>query len=194
MKKVSLNKVKAAVKGIGAPIFEGELNVTLVGIRSNDTKSNSFNDLLCVIYEKDGKQVMAQYSCTTDPGTYYRLNPINVNGTAILKPGHYRSCWKIGAHKGMYEALVQHKRMTVYRDSNRDKKLDTDASEETGVFGLNLHKASFSGYSLQVDKWSAGCQVLASSADYSELMDLLKQSANQYGESFSYTLLTESQL
>jgi hypothetical protein len=43
--------------------------------------------------------------------------------------------------------------------------------------------------SLTVDKWSAGCQVFARTADYARAMDLIQQSAAGWGPKFSYTLL-----
>ena len=148
--KVTVAKIKTALNKMGAPLFKGELNLTLVGIRSDDANSNAFNDVLCVLYEDDKKLEMVQFPITTDPGVYYREHPLHVDGTAILKPGHYPACWRIGAHKGKYKALVQRGDMTVYRDCDGDAELDTDtAVTACGVFGINLHKASFSQHSLQ---------------------------------------------
>jgi len=191
--EITQKKLKDALKSKGAPLFTGDLNLTLVGIRSADTDSNLFNDRLCVLMQIDGKMQLHQFACTTDPGLYYRYNPLNTKGTAILKAGHYAGCWLLGAHQGKYKALVQRKPMTVFRDRNQDGKLDFE-NEESGLFGINLHKASFNRYSMQVDKWSAGCQVLANSDDFDTLMDLVEQSAKKYGERFSYTLLDEGDL
>lgn len=188
-------KLTDALKKAGYPLFVGELNITLVGVRSPDKNANRFNDTLCVLFEKDGKKILKKYPITTDPGTYYRENPLNVDGTAVLVPGHYKSCWRLGAHRGKYRALVQHGLMSVYRDSNKNRSIELDKSTiQSGFFGINLHRASVNNYSLQVDKWSAGCQVLASPDDFNELMDLLEQSAAKYGNSFSYTLLDEADL
>ena len=192
---ISIKSLTAALKKTGAPIFKGDLNITLVGIRSADTNANSFNDVLCVLVELDGKKRLFKYPMSADPGTFYRENPLNVNGTAVLVPGHYKGCWRIGAHQGKYRALVQKDLMAVYRDSNKNRTIETDTKTiQRGFFGINLHRASVNNYSLQVDKWSAGCQVLASPDDFNELMDLLEQSAAKYGNSFSYTLLDEADL
>ncbi|MGZ5620565.1 MAG: hypothetical protein ACXWFG_06825 [Methylobacter sp.] len=164
-----------------------------MGIRAKDLTANTFNDLLCVLYEADGRQVLEQYPITTDPGVYYREHPINVDGAAILKPGHYKGCWQIGAHQGKYLALVQRGEMTVYRDRNKDKKLDLD-HEQTGYFGINLHRAGQNAHTLKTDKVSAGCQVFANSKDFDAVMKLAQQSAAKYGNSFSYTLLDEADL
>jgi hypothetical protein len=53
---------------------------------------------------------------------------------------------------------------------------------------LNCHRARAQGTSTQVDKWSAGCQVLANSDDFDQLMKLAKYAAKHYGDSFTYTL------
>jgi hypothetical protein len=193
MEKVTIARLKESLSRKDAPLFKGELNLTLVGIRAKDTTANTFNDLLCVLYEADGKPVLEQYPITTDPGVYYREHPINVDGTAILKPGHYPKCWQIGAHQGKYIALVQRGKMTVYRDRNKDKKLDLN-HDQTGYFGINLHRAGKNALTLKTDKVSAGCQVFANSDDFDAVMRLAQQSAAKYGNSFSYTLLDEADL
>ena len=191
----SVKTVTDALKAKGFPFFRGDYNLTLVGIRSIDRDSNEFNDRLAVIYELDRKQVMHVFPMTTDPGVYYRENPMNVTGTAVLKPGHYPSCWAIGAHQGKYQALVQRGDMTVYRDGNHDDAIDMDeVSLQTGLFGINLHRANDKYSSVLVDRWSAGCQVLANPLDFDLLMALVKKSAATYGQRFSYSLLTEDDL
>lgn len=183
------------LKRLDYPVFKGDYNLNLVGIRSSDKDANSFNDRLVVIYELDRKQVMHVFPQTTDPGVFYRENPINVDGTAVLVPGHHPSCWALGAHQGKYKALVQRGPMSVYRDNNADQHIDTDdASIQTGLFGINLHRANANYSSMQVDRWSAGCQVLASPEDFDLVMALANKSAVTYGRQFSYTLLTEEQL
>jgi len=112
-------------------------------------------------------------------------------GTAVLKPGQYRGSHKIGKHKG-YPALQQVGNLTVYRDGNRDDVVDSDSSnEQTGVFGINIHRASSSNESHFVGRWSAGCQVLADPLHFGFLMSLCRQSAKRHGPVFTYTLLEE---
>jgi len=193
MEKITITQLKDALSRKDAPIFKGELNLTLVGIRSKDSDANTFNDLLCVLYEQGGKLQMQTFPITTDPGLHYREHPINVDGTAILKPGHYKGCWQIGAHQGKYIALVQRGPMTVYRDRNKDAHLDLD-HEQTGYFGINLHRAGANAHTLRTDKVSAGCQVFANSEDFDTVMELAQSSAAKYGNRFSYTLLDEADL
>lgn len=196
MNNITLNKLKGALKRRDAPIFTGHLNVNLIGIRATANEPNAFNDALCVMVDDaDGKTQLLQFPITTDPGLYYLQHPINVNGTAILMPGHYPRCWRIGAHRGQYKALVQHGAMTVYRDNNRDALADPDPNKiETGCFGINLHHASPNGYTLKVDKWSAGCQVFQNVDHFNQVMDIVEQSSHLFGPEFSYTLIDENEL
>jgi hypothetical protein len=81
---------------------------------------------------------------------------------------------------------------TVYRDNNKDDILDmTVGSEEEGLFGINLHRANAKRESTQVDKWSAGCQVVGNPNTYDAFIILCKHAAENWGDSFSYTLLLE---
>jgi hypothetical protein len=184
-----------ALDRLGYPHFKGDFNLTLVGIRSNNKDANSFNDVLAVLFSSGKNQNIVLLPMTSDPGVYYRENPINDDGTAVLVPGHYRSCWQSGMHRGQYPALVQVGNVAVYRDNNHDQNIDTnDASIQRGLFGINLHRSAKDYISSQVDRWSAGCQVLADPDDFGVLMALVEKSTEIYGRKFSYTLLTEEQL
>ncbi len=89
-------------------------------------------------------------------------------------------------------ALGQKKDVTVYRDNDRDNNYDLNESKtDTGIFGINIHRATAKtgGKSTRVDKWSAGCQVIASYDDFEEFLGVCKKSSLIWGNSFSYTLL-----
>ncbi|WP_102794291.1 hypothetical protein [Bowmanella denitrificans] len=194
--RTTAEQLKKAMAAAGHKLFSrGDYNLNLIGIRSNDTKANTFNDLLCVLYKQNGQDVLLQFACTTDPGTYYRENPLNVNGTAIVKPGQYKGLWQLGRHQGKYPALVQRSEITVFRDNDGNKELNlADCVEETGYFGINLHRASEQGLASQVDKFSAGCQVIQNPDDYAMLIALCRRGAELHGNSFTYTLLTQQKL
>ncbi len=109
-----------------------------------------------------------------------------------LKPGQYRGSHIIRKHQGRYEALGQQNPMTVYRDNNRDNNYDlNDNNTQTGLFGINIHRATkYAGKkSSQVDKWSAGCQVIASNDDWKLFMKICRKARDKWGNSFTYTLL-----
>lgn len=164
-------------------------DLNLVGIRNSSSSANSFDDWLCAFYWFDGVWNIFAFPATTDPGAYYRQNPINVRGTAIMKPGQYRGAYKVGRHKG-YKALQQAGSITVFRDNNRDLELDTDgASEQQGLHAINIHRASRVRASTRVEKWSAGCQVMQDPDHFDFFMTLCERGAHKFGNSFTYTLL-----
>ena len=120
-------------------------------------------------------------------------NVINAKGTAILAPGQYRGCWELGKHKGQYKALVQKKNIKVYRDNNRNDVYDMLCHKtDTGVFGLNIHRSNEYRTSKYVDKYSAGCQVFANPKDFDAFIRLCEKQKQLYGNSFTYTLIDES--
>lgn len=196
--ELTADRLLAAMKACQHQVFNGDLNLNLIGIRNKDTKANTFNDRFCVLYQLKNKWQLKQFKCTTDPGTYYRENPLNVDGTAIVVPGQHRSLWTFGYHQGKYPALVQHQPVTVFRDNDKDSELDMDVEKavvtQTGYFGINCHRANAQRESTQVDKWSAGCQVFADPGEFNQLIELCRQSSNDWGSTFTYTLLTEKQL
>jgi len=173
---------------------EGDYNLNLVGIRSNDNRSNLFNDWFGVAFYTRGEPHLFWFEATTDPGVYWREQPAHVEGAAIVVPGQYPGLWKLGHHQGKYDALVQSAPVRVYRDNDRDRNLDVDSPIKIGHYGINCHRARAYGVSRQVDRWSAGCQVLASAVDFALLMNLCRQARNRYGNGFTYTLFDESQL
>ena len=189
---VNVDSVIAAYRKMGYQLYEeGDYNLNIFGIRSNDNESNTFNDLVGVLYKVDGEWQLHLYGATTDPGLYYRENPMNVDGTAILAPGQYAGAFKIGYHQGKYKALVQNKALLLYRDANRDGKLDYEGEPSWEMAGINLHRANAKIESKIVGKFSAGCVVVSDPADFDELLSLCDKSAEEYGDVFSFTLFTE---
>lgn len=166
-------------------------DLNIVGIRTADDDSNSFNDWIAFIYDFHDTLNCFAFPCTTDPGLYWRTNPINVDGTAQLVPGQYRGMWKLGKHKG-YSALQQVAPCKVYRDNDKDASLDGGEIDE-GLFGINMHRANANKESQQVDKWSAGCTVFSDPLHFKFAMDLCLTQFEKHGYStFTYTLLLDS--
>lgn len=192
-KAVTYEKIKSVMLGKGYKFYTGPYDLNIVGIRAADLQPNTFNDFICILYTDDsGKTKIFSMPATTDPGTFYRINPMNPDGTAILLPGQYHSCWTPGMHRGLYRALVQCGSMRFIRDANRDDKLDlTSGKIINDLIGCNLHHPAADG-KLTVDKSSAACQVTQKIADHDEIMRLVdEQIAHGHGDKFSYTLLDE---
>lgn len=196
MKAPSLAAIFAAMRQRGYAIFDDArgYNVNIIGIRSEAVVGDEYDDLITLSYRVGKAWAYFAFPATTDPGTYFRRKPINIMGTAILKPGQYRRTFRIGKHGG-YDALAQVRPVTVYRDGNRDSRLDTHGQpEQTGVFGINIHRASLAPGKRCVGRWSAGCQVIQSAAHFDFFMRECKAAAQCYGNAFTYTLLNERDL
>lgn len=168
-------------------------DLNIVGIRSSSTMPNRFDDVLLVFWKEDGHWRLEAYPATTDPGLFWLGSRTGDRfGTAILKEGQYRSAYRIGFHRGQYEALVQQQPVTVIRDFDRDGQLDYNSGrEQTGMFGINIHRAHPERELINVSAWSAGCQVVRSPVHFDSLMELCKRASQTYGNSFTYTLIHE---
>tara|TARA_R110000744_G_scaffold247926_1_gene364373 strand:+ start:1012 stop:1620 length:609 start_codon:yes stop_codon:yes gene_type:complete len=192
-------QIQKAVESKGYTWFNDNNNkgydVNIVGIRNSKTKgrvTNAFDDKITISYKIDGTWNYHQFNCTTDPGSHWVENILNDKGVAILKPGQYRGSHKLRLHQGKYLALGQKKDVTVYRDNNRDANYDlSEKNTDTGIFGINIHRATSraGNKSTRVDKWSAGCQVIADNDDWHEFLDICQSAREIHGNSFSYTLI-----
>lgn len=187
--------VMQRAESLGYKVWGDPYRLWLFGIRAANRTSDLFDDVLGACWtEGDGYWRCEYWPGTTDPGTYWLENPGREQGTAILVEGQYIDCWKIGYHRGEYEALKQCGPVKVYRDANRDANLDLDPNKVyEGLYGINIHAATrkSGGKSTSVHKWSAGCQVHATEAGFSRMMELANIQADKGDILFSYTLLDE---
>lgn len=200
MKPVVLERMES----LGFAVFEnGPFDLNLFGIRSKNLTAGKFDDLLGCAW-LDGNVWRVQYwPATTDPGVYHgELATHNPDGAAILAPGQYRSAYKIGPHGSTkYAALVQQGKnpVTIYRDKTGDDRLDFDESTlETGYFGINIHASSMNPYEDEkvtenVQNWSEGCQVHATSTGFRSMMSLCHKQIEHHPtwNFFTYTLLNQ---
>jgi len=191
-------QIEAAMASKGYKYFTGngkDYDVNIIGVRNSDTKgrvTNAFDDCVTISYKEDGEWKFHCFQATTDPGSHWEENLLNKKGVAILKPGQYRGSHKLGLHQGKYLALKQQKPVKVYRDNNKDGKYDLlEENIDEGIFGINIHRATgkAGGKSVRVDKWSAGCQVIAANDDWHVFLDICQSAREVWGNSFTYTLL-----
>jgi hypothetical protein len=187
----NIRKLITALKGKGYVIYTKPYELNIVGRRSPNTIPNKFDDTLFVFWKDDDDNWEGKkYNITTDPATYFLLNPLSTLGSAILKEGQWKDAYGIGMHRNSYEAVVQKKPVTVYRDYNRDAILDwNNGREQTGLFGINIHKAGVN--TQDIGKYSAGCQVFQDVSDFEEFMNLARKQKQLYGNTFTYTLIDE---
>ncbi len=188
--------IQTVLQKKGYRIFLRPFELNIVGVRSDSTRPNTFDDTIYVFFNNsEGKLIEHRFQATTDPGTYWLKNPMNPQGTAILKEGQYINTYGLGLHRGKYMALVQKRPVTVLRDYDRNAVLDfLNGTPDTGLFGINIHRASETGTTKVVEHYSAGCQVFANATDYLLFMTLCERHKQLYGNQFTYTLIDERAL
>ena len=157
--------------------------VCLVGIRgyyrdsmgAKGTNDRSIYDDAIILVSPN---VHAAFNANVDPGAYGK-NPKIGKGYASLKPGVYR--YKLGRHGlrsgNPYRALVQGNPVTVSRDGGED---------ETGYFGINIHKGSNRSVS------SEGCQTIPPAQWPAFIMMVETEMKRNNAKTLSYVLTSNS--
>jgi len=186
-----LHSEKSILRLKGYKVFTQPYQLNIVGVRNKSIVPNIFSDEIHVFYKTTPlKWEYHIFKATTDPGTFWLENPMNPQGTAVLEQGQYADAYQIGMHRDEYEALVQVKPMTVLRDYQRNAYIDfLNGTKETGLFGIDIHRAKAQGTTLYVDEYSAGCQVFQNAGDFSVFMDMCYRHRDLYGNIFTYTLI-----
>lgn len=117
-----------------------------------------FDDALFIY---DGHNVVG-FNANTDPGgTGFNPTADTRKGFATLLPGEWQ--YKIGLHRGLYEALIEYGNVTVSRDAYGN----TPRMNDTGNFGINIHRGGKNSVS------STGCQTIRPD-QYEEFMTKIK--------------------
>jgi hypothetical protein len=194
LKKSEIRTLLGVLKSKGYRIYSKPYELNIVGRRTDNTKPNSFDDFIYIFYKNnDDDWEGYKAPSTTDAGTYWLEKPMQSKGTALLKGGQYVDTYKIDLHNGRYYALTQRLNpVVVIRDYDRDNVLDfNNGKEETGMFGINIHRASLVGTTKLIDKYSAGCQVFSNIDDFNKFMEMAYKQKDLYGNKFTYTLIDE---
>ena len=183
-------------KGVNAYLIHKPYDLNIFGIRSNnlDQSKDQFDDVLGVFYtETRNNFVLKTWVGTTDPGKYFLNKPMNSAGTFIMIPGQYRGAYSIGKHHAQ-DALVQIGSLKGYRDTNKDNILDLNPNQiyNGSGFGVNIHHKENDSETIGLG--SAGCQVFKHTNEHKELMGLCHKAEHFWGNSFTYTLLTEDEV
>ena len=131
----------------------------LYWFRMSDDFTDKFTDFVAVT---QGGNVVEVFKATTKPGMYWVKNPVTAGG--ITGTGCRVEGQTIGSHKfiakgkrkwGYAGYFAQVANVLVYRDGNKDNKLDKNITQVAPKwFGFFLH-AMGKGFSIW--NWSAGC-------------------------------------
>lgn len=177
------------------PSFKGfPSGYWLLGVRSNEDKSDSYDDKF---YLFKNKTFIMVTSGTTNPGKWGLLNfeKYNSQGCAVVKAEEwYYDLWGNGLHKGKMKALVQMTDILFFRDNNKNLKSEEIGKIFKGRIGINFHTCTyekepsilkkFIGWT--IGRWSEGCQVANVAEDYYKIINLV---ASQYRT--TYCLIKE---
>jgi len=174
----------------------GSFNINIFGIRNKSRLVDSFDDYLCVAYcSEKGEKQLEIYPCTLDPGSYYLKNLMDAGGAAGIAPAQYKNLWVLGEFHNT-PALIQVNNVTVYRDGNKDNKLDWNKNKTTtGIYGIFCHETfQKAEVATTVYNSSGGCVVPQKRGDMNRLIELCKkQVINRYGNMFTFTLFEEEE-
>lgn len=152
----------------------------VVGIRGYYEKSlgdptkndrGIYDDAIFII----GPNVFLSFNANTDPSVFRAGEGTGANkGIATLKPGFY-AVHQLDKHKGKYLALCQRVgTVTVLRD---DK--DGTPYEDTGNFGINIHKGDYNSTS------SEGCQTIYPKQWEEFITTIQKVGKSLFGDNYS---------
>lgn len=196
MRQFTAPEIINAFRKKGYVLSEIPFAVNIFGVRLSNDEANTFNDCVGLLWKDgNGNYIIKQYQATTDPGTYYRLHPLNVGGCAVIVPNQYKSVYKLGIHKD-YPAMQQVGNMTYIRDNSKSGlihwyyKIAGQYKPSVANNATNIHHAYKVGTTKNVDNWSAGCQVFGNIDEWNEFLNLVKHNVEEYKfvNSFNYTL------
>lgn len=166
----------------------------LCGVQSNEDTFNKFDDKM-YLFHNDGSNIkfIMVTSCTTNAGIsgIYNYNKYNRKGVAVIKTNQwYYGLWSFGYHRGKMPALKQVGKIMLFRDNNKNKKIEEIGKKYTGYFGINFHTAIYGNrvgfFRRLIGGWSVGCQVLNKYNDYIKILNLVR-----FQNRISYVLLKE---
>ncbi len=217
--EVDYDVIQKAMVAKGYKWKTGDYEINLVGIRNlagNQVKDGKqvtvdrFNDIFTVSWLEGGRKYTEKFASTTDPGKHYtdvkfgNATRKNKKGTATaqLKPGQYAS-WRLGYHRKSsngknHPAFTQREgQVTVFRDTILANGFHDINYQQTGDYGINLHRAGSRGKSKRVKNFSAGCQVLDEKKNLERILALAHQQNKKNGKrkmggAWTYTLLTSN--
>lgn len=121
--------------------------------------------------------MMASYNGNTDPSRYRKgTGKGAAKGIATLNPGAWY-VHKFDLHRGKYLALCQRAGdVTVTRDGD-------PPYEDTGLFGINIHKGGYNGTS------SEGCQTIHPDQWESFIASAVDQAKRYFGDKWNKTII-----
>lgn len=147
-------------KVLGHRLPNNVRNNGITWLRMDSIFTDRFTDFACIWSHGE---IVSVVRATTKAGKYYVSNPVTaggITGTGVQKEGqtlgshkyHKTGKSKWGSKAGWFEQI---KPIQVYRDGNKDNKLDKNiVTAAPTFFGFFFHAM---GKGFSVWNWSAGC-------------------------------------
>lgn len=200
--QVTIDTLKAAISKKKYIWFENQIN--LIAVRTKLQVPDAFNDLLFMVYKKDGAEKLFVATITTEPGTTYQKKLLNAKGCWVMMPAQMINAYKLGFHQGKSDHRCLRSVGKIYglREDDKDGVLfnDPDAIPswvDGTTVGANIHGAiNKQGVdeTKVVGPWSAGCQVHSRWSKKEEMCDIAELYKNVNKGLITYTLLEEQDL
>lgn len=176
--------------------YEDKPNI--IGIRSSLNVPDVFNDILAIVYKKNGEEKLYTSTITTEPGVTYQKKLLNPAGCWVMMPAQMVDAYSPGLHQGKADHRCLRSTGKIF--GLRDADLDGIAGNSgTPVWvdgtkvGANIHGANKAGITRQIGPWSAGCQVHNDWKKKEEMMDICEKLYPKV-KKFTYTLVLEEDL
>ena len=177
-------------KAESLPSFKGFPNgYWLLGVQSNEDKFDIFDDKF---YLFKGKQFVLATTGTTNAGktAIFGFEKYNKKGVGVIKTNEwYDELWQSGLHHGKMKALRQINPIKLFRDNNKNTKIEEIGEVYNEIVMCNFHTNDYNPLTKLVKwiigGWSACCQVCNNPMDYYSILELVGK------QKVSYCLLKE---
>lgn len=194
---IDINTLKTVIAKKKYKWFEDQPNI--IAIRSNLNVPDIFNDILCIVYKKNGVETLYTATITTEPGVAYQKKLLNKAGCWVMMPAQMIDAYTIGLHQGKADHRCLRSTGKIF--GLRDGDLNGTAGdsgvaswqEGTGI-GANIHGSNKAGITSKIGPWSAGCQVHNDWKKKEEMMAIVDLYKSVNGGKFTYTLIKEGDL
>jgi len=152
----------------------------IIGVQSQEDAPNLFDDKFYVFEGHNFVQVSTGTTNTGKVGLLHfdRYNP---KGVAVWKTDQWcPDLYKRGFHRpsrrdGGMRALRQSKPIYLYRDNDKDLKVEESGLLYHEIIWANMHGVDYNPYSTKVKElingWSLGCQVWNRMGDYRQMVN-----------------------
>jgi len=195
---VTIQGLKDTIKSLNYKWFEDQPN--MIAIRTKLQVPDVFNDVLCVVYKKNGVETLYTATITTEPGVTYQKKLLNEKGCWVMMPAQMINAYKSGFHQGKpdHRCLRSVGKIFGLREDDKDGILLNDknavASWVDGTtVGANIHGASKkTDLTTVVGAFSAGCQVHNRWSKKEDMMNIVDSYKNVNNGLITYTLINES--